>query len=252
MTESKSLRLTQAEKSRFLGRTYGWMAVALLISAFTAFFTAANIWVETEYGMRISPLGNMLFGTGFFGFKAGGFMAFCILEILIVIFFTARIRTMSLFAAICSYLLYAVVNGFTLSSIFAVYEITSIANAFLATAVTFFVMCLYGTKTKSDLTKAGRYLVMALLGIVLASVLHLIISKISGSPLAMLDLLISVATVVVFTGLTAWDAQKIIKTAEQSVNSDDYKKASLLGALELYLDFINLLLALLRLFGRKK
>ncbi len=113
-------------------------------------------------------------------------------------------------------------------------------------------MCLYGTKTKKDLTKVGRYLVMALMGIIIASVIQFVLGWITGAPLAMMDLIISVATVIVFTGLTAWDSQKIVQTAAYAKDNDDYKKVAIIGALELYLDFINIFLALLRLFGKSK
>ena len=93
---------------------------------------------------------------------------------------------------------------------------------------------------------------MGLIGIVIASLAQMVIGFFTKTPLTMLDFLISVATIIVFTGLTAYDAQKIIRTAEQATGSDDYKKVSILGALELYLDFINLFLALLRLFGKRR
>ncbi|WP_178843736.1 Bax inhibitor-1/YccA family protein [uncultured Treponema sp.] len=248
MTQTKSLTLTTAEKSRFLGRCYGWMALALLLSAVVAYFTAANMFVQTPEGkLKLSALGSLLFsGHGM------GFMVLCILEIVVVIFLTAKIRTMSVFAASLSYVVYSVLNGLTLSSIFAVYEISSIANAFLATAVTFGVMCFYGSRTKSDLTKLGRYCIMGLWGIILASLLHFILMFFAKAPLSMLDLLISIATVLVFTGLTAFDSQKIVKTAENAKNTDDFKKVAIMGALELYLDFINILLALLKIFGKRK
>ncbi len=255
MPQTKTLSLkTDAEKSRFLGRCYGWMAFALFVSAAAAFFTAANIFVTDEAAGRavLSPLGKALFGTGMFGIKAFGFMCLCVLEIAVVIFLSAKIRTLSVFAASAGFILYSVINGITLSSIFMVYEITSIANAFLTTAVTFVIMCIYGTKTKTDLTKAGRYLVMALMGVILASVIHFVLKMITGAPLAMLDLLISIASVIIFTGLTAYDAQKIILTAQQAQNTDDYKKVAVLGALELSLDFVTLFLALLHLFGKRK
>ena len=248
MTQTKSLTLTTAEKSRFLGRCYGWMAFALLLSAVVAYFTAANMLVETPEGkLRLSFLGSLLFsGHGL------GFMVLCILEIVVVIILSAKIRTMSVFSASFFYVIYSVLNGFTLSSIFAVYEITSIANAFFATAVTFGVMCFYGSRTKSDLTKLGRYCIMGLWGIILASILHFVLRFFTKAPLTMLDFLISIATVLVFTGLTAFDSQKIVKTAETARNTEDFKKVAIMGALELYLDFINLLLALLKIFGKRK
>ena len=247
MTQSNSLRLSSAQKSQFLGRCYGWMAFALFLSAVVAYFVAANMYVETDGRPVLSTLGRLLFAG-----KGMGFIVLCIAEIVIVLVLTARICTMSVGGACFAFVLYSVVNGITLSSIFAVYEIGSIANAFLATSITFVIMCIYGSHTKSDLTKLGRYCIMALLGIMLATVLHFVLMLVTGAPLAMLDLVISIATVLVFTGLTAYDSQKIIKTAENARDTADFKKVAILGALELYLDFINLLLTLLRLFGKRK
>lgn len=248
MTETRTIRLSNVEKSRFLGRTYGWMAFALFLSAIVAYITALNIFTQTPDGrLAYTALGRALFGKSNFGF-----LALCILEFAIVIWLTAKIRTMSVASAVAGFVLYSVVNGLTLSSIFAVYEVSSISNAFLATSITFAVMCIYGSRTKTNLATAGRYLFMALIGIILASVLHFVIRMITGAPLAMLDLLISIATVIVFTGLTAYDSQKIIKTAEMAKDTADYKKVSIIAALELYLDFINLMLAFLRLFGKRR
>ncbi|WP_147615849.1 Bax inhibitor-1/YccA family protein [Treponema pectinovorum] len=248
MTETRAVRLTDIEKSRFLARTYGWMAFALFLSAVVAYITALNIFSQTPDGRLVfTSFGRALFGKSNFGF-----LALCILEFAIVIWLTAKIRTMSVASAIAGFVLYSVVNGITLSSIFAIYEVSSIANAFLATSITFAVMCIYGTFTKKDLSKMARYLYMVLLGIILASVLHFVIAMIAKAPLTMLDLLISIATIIVFTGLTAYDSQKILKTAQMAKDSADYKKVSILAALELYLDFVNLLLALLRLFGKRR
>lgn len=238
----------KSQKSLFLARTYGWMAFALFFSSLVAYFTSVFMWSETPDGKIIlSSFGRMLFGN-----KGMGFMMLCVLEVVIVVFLSFRISKMSFAAAFFSFVFYSFVNGLTLSSIFTVYNIASIANAFFSTAATFLVMCLYGSKTKNDLTKAGRYLVMALMGILLASVLHFIIGFISKSPLSMLDLIISIATVIVFTGLTAFDSQKILRIAESAKDTEDYKKIAILGALELYLDFINILLSLLKIFGRSK
>ena len=108
-----------------------------------------------------------------------------------------------------------------------------------------------GLKTKSDLTTAGRYLMMALLGIIIASLLNGILF-LFGAGSTMFDWLISVASVVVFTGLTAYDSQKIMRISSSADNSDSFKKIAIYGALELYLDFINIFLSLLRLFGNRK
>ena len=233
-------RLADHEKSRFLGRTYGWMAFALCLSAVAAFFTASY-----------EPLLRFLFATGQSG-RPIGFIALVIVELVLVFALTATIRKISVFTAVLGFVLYAVINGMTLSSIFIVYKISSIAMAFFSTAILFSVMSLYGMFTKRNLASWGRYLMMALLGVIIASVVGGIISFVTKTPLNMLDILVSVAIVVIFTLLTAYDSQKLIKTAEHARDTADYKKVAILAALELYLDFINLLLALLRLFGKKR
>ena len=237
-------RLAETEKSRFLGKTYGWMALALCISALAAYVTSGS---ET--------LLAFLFGaSGTSGTKSTpvGFIGLVILELLLVFGLSASIRKIPVGLAVLGFVVYAIVNGMTLSSLFFVYQISSIAMAFFSTAILFSVMSLWGMSTKRNLASWGRYLMMALLGVIIASLTGGLISFFTKTPLPMLDILVSVATVIIFTALTAYDSQKLLKTAEYARNTDDYKKVSVLAALELYLDFINLLLALLRIFGKKK
>lgn len=248
MENLKTINNSVSASSRFLGRTYGWMAFALLISSVVAYFTSLFMFVPTSDGrLALSTFGALLFGN-----RGMGFIILSILEIVVVIFLSAKIRTISVGAAVFSFIFYALLNGLTLSSIFTVYDIASVANAFLATSLTFFVMSIYGSKTKSNLAKAGKYLMMGLIGIILASVLHFVIAFFTKAPLKMLDLLISIATVVIFTGLTAYDSQKVLAISKSASDSDAYKKIAIIAALELYLDFINILLALLKLFGRRR
>lgn len=237
MEEARTVEsFTANERSRFVGRTYGWMALALFVSAASAFMVANSY-----------TLLKLIFGHGIVGW-----LVLAVAEIGLVIWLSASIRKISVTAAVAGFVAYAVLNGATLSSIFFVYRIDSIASAFFTTALLFGVMSVYGMRTKSDLTSLGRYLMMGLIGVILASLVGGIVSLITKTPLSMLNILISVATVVIFTGLTAYDAQKIMRTAAHANGNDDYKKVSILAALELYLDFINLLLALLRLFGKKR
>ena len=203
-------------QQQFLTGVYGWMAAALGISALSAFFTASNPVVL-----------RFLFGNSFN-------------------YFILSIRKISLQTAILGFVAYSVLNGITLSTIFFVYSGSSIASVFITTAVMFALMSLYGLTTKSSLNSAGKYLMMALLGIIIASVLNMFIRS-DG-----LNWIISIATVVIFTGLTAYDSQKMLAVSARSDGSEMFKKAALIGALELYLDFINMFLALLRLFGRRK
>lgn len=230
------IALAQSEKQAFVSRTYGWMAFALLLSAAAAFFTS------------LSPsLLRFLFGNG-----AVGFWILAIAEIILVVVLSSRIRTMSVGGAVAGFVAYSIIDGVTLSSIFLVYQMNSITAAFFASAAMFGVMSFYGATTKRDLTTFGKYLMMAVLGVIIASLVQLVLSLITKNPFSMFDLLISFATVVIFTGLTAYDSQKVIRTAEYARNTDDYKKVSIFAALELYLDFINIFLSLLRIFGKRR
>lgn len=231
-----SLALTQSEKQAFVTRTYGWMAFALLLSSAAAFFTSQS-----------PSLLRFLFGNG-----AIGFWILAIAEILLVVVLSAKIRTMSVGGAVAGFVAYSVIDGVTLSSIFLVYQMNSIAAAFFASAAMFGVMSFYGATTKRDLTSFGKYLMMAVLGVIIASLVQFILALVTKNPFTMFDLLISFATVVIFTGLTAYDSQKVIRTAEHARSTDDYKKVSVFAALELYLDFINIFLSLLRIFGKRR
>lgn len=227
--------ITENEKQKFLSRTYGWMGIALLVSAASAFATASSI-----------TLMKMLFGNG-----GMGMIILAIGELALVWWLSASIRSISVTAASVAFVVYSLVNGMTLSSIFYVYSISSIGYCFISAAAMFFGMAFFGAKTKKNLSSMARYLMMALIGVIVASLIQMIVSLVTKQPLAMLDLLISFATVIIFTGLTAYDSQRIMHTAENSNGSDDYKKVSVIAALELYLDFINIFLSLLRLFGRR-
>ncbi len=169
-----------------------------------------------------------------------------IAELVFVIVLSAAINKMSFGTASILYTLYCVLNGATLSSIFLVYELSSIAEIFFITAGSFAALAFVGTVTKKDLSKLGTFLIMALFGLIIASVIGLIM----GNPDSVW---ISALGVLIFAGLTVYDAQRIrmMMLDEETVNEGNMKLA-LLGALSLYLDFINLLLRLLSLFGKKK
>ncbi|MBQ9207697.1 MAG: Bax inhibitor-1/YccA family protein [Treponema sp.] len=241
MTQTASF--VESEKARFVTKTYAWMGVALLLSAVSAFFTAISIFDGNE----LSPFGMFLFGHNMLGF-----WIFAIAEIALVWGLSAAIRKISLQTAILGFLAYSVINGITLSSIFIVYQIESIVIAFFGTAAMFFVMAFYGATTKKNLATAGRYLMMALIGVIIVSLLEFVMARFFHLNTTILDFLVSIAMVVIFTGLTAYDSQKIMKIASHSNGSEDYQKVSLMAALELYLDFINLFLTLLRFFGKRK
>ena len=145
------------------------------------------------------------------------------------------------------FVLYSVINGAVLSSIFLIYTMTSIASVFFITAGTFAVMALIGYTTKTDLTSMGKILMMAIIGLIIASLVNVFLVKSSG-----FDLIISYVGVLIFVGLTAYDSQKIKQLLLQAPDAgESAQKVALLGALSLYLDFINLFLYLLRIFGKR-
>lgn len=218
------------EARRFITRVYGWMAVALIVSGFSAFFAA------------VSPAAQSLIWGG----KHIGFYVLVAVEILLVIVISASITKIPVGLAGFIFILYSIVNGLTISAIFLVFEIHSIGIVFLISAAMFFAMSLYGRFTKQDLNSAGRYLMMAVFGLVIAALVNLLLKS------DVLQWIISLVTLVVFIGLTAYDTNKIVKASELADGSDTFKKAAIYGALELYLDFLNIFLSLLNLFGKKR
>jgi len=217
----------QAQR-KFLSGVYQWMVLALAISGSLAWFVSNNAAAQKLV------FGNIIV-----------FFALVIGEFALVWWLSASIRTISVRAASIAFIVYSALNGITLSGVFLIYTHASIARIFLITALMFGGMSLYGLKTKSDLRSMGRYLVMGLIGVVIASLVNIFLAS------SWLDVLISMVTVVVFTGLTAYDTQKLLAAANQADGSEVFHKVAIIGALELYLDFINIFLALLRLFGRR-
>lgn len=211
-------------------KVYVWMTLALVITAFTAYGVAGSpALLQAIYGNRIL----------FWGLIIG--------ELALVWGVTAAINRLSLATATLLFVLYSVINGATLSCIFVVFSSTAITKTFLVTAGTFGVMSLIGYTTKTDLTSMGKLLFMALIGVIIATVVNMFVRS-SG-----LDLIISYVGVLVFVGLTAYDTQKIKRMLAMSDSMDEgMQKVALLGALNLYLDFINLFLYLLRIFGSSK
>ncbi len=208
---------------------YLWMTGGLALTGLVAWIVATTPMLQQIiFGSQI-----MLWGL-------------IIAELVFVIVLSAAINKMSFGTASILYTLYCVLNGATLSSIFLVYELSSIAEIFFITAGSFAALAFVGTVTKKDLSKLGTFLIMALFGLIIASVIGLIM----GNPDSVW---ISALGVLIFAGLTVYDAQRIrmMMLDEETVNEGNMKLA-LLGALSLYLDFINLLLRLLSLFGKKK
>lgn len=213
---------------KLMRKVYVWMTLALLITGITA------------YGVATSPnLALTIFQTPvlFWGLIIG--------EFALVIGVTAFIQRLSLPVATLLFILYSVVNGATLSCIFFAYPTAVIAKVFFIISATFAVTAIVGYTTRRDLSRLGGILTMALIGLIIATVVNLFLHS-SG-----LDILISYIGVGVFIGLTAWDSQRIKQMFLMAPDAgESMQKLALLGALELYLDFINLFLYLLRIFGR--
>lgn len=217
-----------AEQSRFMSKVYLWMAFGLFTTAYASYMTANS---EALLSLIFS---NKLI---FYGLIIG--------ELALVISFTALIRKISAPVALVMFFLYAMLNGLTFSEIFIVYTQQSIASSFGVTAGMFLGLSAYGFLTKRDLSAMGALMVSALLGLILAMVVNLFLHN------STLDWLTSIAGVFIFSGLIAYDTQKI-KAMNLMGEAADQTKVAVYGALTLYLDFINLFLSLLRFSGRRR
>jgi FtsH-binding integral membrane protein len=207
------------------------MAIGLALTGFVAFFVS-----NSQTMMRLI-FGNQII---FFGLIIG--------ELALVFTISARVQRMRASTATSLFVLYAALNGATLSAIFLIYTRSSITSTFFICAATFVVSSIYGMATKRDLTSMGQFMFMGLIGIVIASVVNLFIRS-SG-----VSLIVSYIGVIVFVGLTAYDTQKLRTMAlsqPDGLDAGTIRKGAILGALTLYLDFINLFLMLLRILGNR-
>lgn len=211
-------------------KVYVWMTLALVITGFTAY------GVATSPGLLQAIYTNQVLMWGLI-----------IAEFALVIGVTAAINRLSLTTATLMFIIYSVINGALLSFIFVAYTASSVATVFFITAGTFGAMALVGYTTKTDLSSMGKILMMALIGLVIATIVNLFV-KSSG-----FTLILSYVGVLIFVGLTAWDSQKIKQMLLQAPDAGEQsQKLALLGALTLYLDFVNLLIYLLRIFGKRR
>jgi uncharacterized protein len=223
--ESPALRVELRPLVRLV---YLWMGFGLLVTGFMSALTVAHPMIRALLTNDIVV-----------------YAAF-IIELVLVARLSARIQQMSFLRAVLVFTLYAAINGFTLGIVFLVFSLGSIFLAFATTAALFAVMAIIGSTTKIDLTKYTSYFLMGLIGLLITMLINLVIDS------RPFDLVISIAAVVLFTALTAHDTQKIKELAAHSeiqASADLTLKLSILGALILYLDFINLFLHLLNLFG---
>lgn len=219
-------RIEKAKISSIFTRVYGWMAVGLVVSAISAIYT---------YGVL-----NHMSKSIFYGCMIG--------EVALVLILSTMVNKLSSIVATIMFLVYSILNGVTLSIIFVIYELPSIQNIFLLTAGMFGGMALIGATTKKDLSGVGAFCMMGLWGVIIASLVNIFVKSIQ------IDFVCSIVGIIIFIGLTAWDAQKIKQLAsmEKELDKEMISKLGIIGALTLYLDFINLFLRLLSLFGKKK
>ena len=224
----------------YMLKVYNYMTTGLVLTGFIAyFFGKASVKAFTPNGVEFTDLGQALFNSGLSWIIMLAPLGF-------VFYLSARINKMSVSSAQITFWLFASIMGLSLASVFVQFTGTSIARVFFITAGTFAAMSLYGYTTKRDLTKLGGFLFMGLIGIILASIVNIFVQS---GPMAFV---ISIIGVLVFVGLTAYDTQTI-KNMYYAGDSDSVgSKKALMGALRLYLDFINLFILLLQLFGQRR
>jgi FtsH-binding integral membrane protein len=233
-TNYGGIESTRGEKSgaalvhSYMTKVYFWMVAALGLTGFTAFYIAANQRRMEAVFSTIPPIA--LFAA----------------QIILVLVLSAFIDKMSSAVATALFVFYSILMGVTMSAIFIVYSSESIATAFFISSSMFLALSAFGTLTKIDLSGLASFLFMALVGLIVASVVNLFV--VSSS----LEKVVNYAGVLIFAGLTATDTQKLRRLGAEIEDEETVLKYSITGALILYLDFINLLLFLLRVFGRRR
>ena len=209
-------------KNEFLSKVFNWFGLGLLVTFITSFIVSTNIYLL-----------SLIFG-------GIGYIVIIISEIVLAIWLTTRIRKMDSGLTKILYIAYSALTGATFSAIFIVYELSSIIFIFLASAIIFFVFALLGKKTNIDLRKMGTYLFIGLLSIIILSIINIFIMNNT------LDMVLCVVGLIIFIAYVSYDVNKIVNYY------DDTDNMAIVGAFELYLDFINIFIKLLRLFGRER
>ena len=212
--------------NKILPSVFGWMFIGLLVTFITGYFVSMNI--------------NMLLNL----FTTAGLVILLIVEVGLVIFLSARIHKMSPTTAKICFLLYSFVTGLSFSAYFVVFELNSLILVFLITAIVFAIFAVVGMTLKLDLTKLGTYLMMALLAILICMIVNIFLNN------STFDLIISIIGVLIFIGYTAYDVQKIVRMSDMNMLPEE--NLAIYGALDLYLDFINLFVHLLQLIGNAR
>ena len=225
----------------YMLKVYNYMTTGLLVTGLVAFFFGKASIITNNAGEieKLTPIGAALFTSPLMWLVMLAPLGF-------VFYLSSRINKMSVSAAQTTFWIFSAIMGLSLASIFIQYTGSSIARVFFITSGTFAGMSLYGYTTKKDLTKLGGFLIMGLIGIIIASIVNIFIGS------SAMQFAISVIGVLIFVGLTAYDTQKIKNMYLAGDSESANSKKALMGALRLYLDFINLFILLLRLFGQRR
>jgi FtsH-binding integral membrane protein len=219
-----------SDQKRFISKVYGWMAAALAITGLVAMYVAGSESI-----------------VGFIFQNTWIFIGLMIIKLLMVGSLAGWVNRMSVTTATMIFVLYSILTGVVFSALFLIYTAGSLASTFLITGGMFAVMSAYGWTTGNDLTKFGSLLFMLLIGLIIASIVNIFLNS------TMLYWISTYVGVFIFTGLIAYDTQKIKHMGGMVVEgTDEFKKGAIVGALSLYLDFINLFLMLLRIFGSRR
>lgn len=209
-------------QNEFLSKVFRWFGLGLIVTFIVAFYVSTNLSLLT------------------FIFNNSFYLIIVILEFVLAIFLTVRIRKMSSGLAKILYLLYSALTGLTFSSVFIVYEMSSIIWIFLASALVFLVFSMLGKSENIDLKNYGIYLFVGLLAVIILEIINIFLLS------STLNMIMCVVALVIFVGYVAYDVQKIVRYYDQDDNM------AVIGAFDLYLDFINIFLRLLQLFGKHR
>lgn len=211
------------DKNNVFSKIFNWMGFGFLLTFITGYvISTTNDFI------------NVLFGTKLY-------LLFALIEIVLVLVLSAKVHKLKKTTAGILFMIYSFVSGITFSSIFILYNVTSLIYVFIITAILFIILSMFGKSTKYDLTKISTYLLIALIGTILTSIINIFIGN------SFLDTILSIILVVIFCSMTAYDVQKINKNYEVVNKNESY---AIYFALELYLDFINIFLNLLNLFSK--
>lgn len=231
----------------YMIRVYNLMALGLAITGIAALGTVM-LATTNDPSAAVAQLGNGKMLTSFGAALYGSPLRWVVMlaPLAMVFFLSFRVEKMSLSAAQTTFWAFAALMGVSLSSVFLVYTSASIVQTFFITATAFLALSLFGYTTKRDLTGMGSFLIMGVWGLIIASIVNIFLAS------SMLDFAISAIGVLVFVGLTAYDTQKVKESYDEGLGTEVLHKTAVMGALSLYLDFINLFLMLLRLFGQQR